>query len=155
MRRWLDTAERQAALDYLAGRFGIAAEAFADHELLDTGSGIWAVAQSPRLREALALLPTSAGLRVLRRTAGGFKPTTYGLQRFGVAASRNVVDLAEPELGRLLRGEALEGPFPAEPGYVILRCEGWVVGCGLYKQGRLLSQIPASRAKEVRLTPPF
>lgn len=130
-------------LGYFAERFGLGEEAFAGHRFFLRARTIWAAADSPTLSEALEKLALdSVGIPLLRFLPGGPKPTTRGLQVFGGRAVRNVADLAPGDLARLLRGELLGREFPCQPGYVILRSEGQIIGCGLYGRQGLRSQIP-------------
>jgi NOL1/NOP2/fmu family ribosome biogenesis protein len=49
-----------------------------------------------------------------------------------------------------LTRESIEGPFPLEPGFVIVRWKGKVLGCAVYGKGRLRSQIPEKRGEPFR-----
>jgi NOL1/NOP2/fmu family ribosome biogenesis protein len=149
--RKLDPAGRQEILDYFEARFGIEAAVFDSVELLERGIHIWCVAASPALPAVLGWRIETPGIRLLRRTNFGFKPTTFGLQVFGSGATRNVVRLPWAEANRFAKGETITGFFDLEPGYVIVRVEEFVLGCGLYKpDGRLLSQMPKYVWAEVR-----
>jgi len=152
--RRLDDAGRKAALDYLEKRFGIAPEVFESVDLLERGIHIWAVAASPAFSAVMGWRVETPGIRLLRRTNFGFKPTTFGMQVFGRHASRNVVRLPWEQAHRFAKGEAIHGSFALEPGYVIVQVDEFVLGCGLYKpDGRLMSQMPKYIWAEVRLEP--
>lgn len=136
--------EHQEILAYFFERFGIPLEAFEGVRLLRRAGTIWAVAEAPGLDEALEKLKVqAAGSPLLRVRNRKWKPTTSGLRVFGRHAWKNVVDLDDEEAGLFLRGGTINRTFPAEPGYVIVRWQGHLLGCGLYgAKGELRSQIP-------------
>ncbi len=138
--------ERQAILAYFFERFGIPFEAFEGVRLLRRAGTIWAVAEAPGLDEALERLKVqTAGIPLLRVKTPKWKPTTFGLHVFGRYARKNIADLSDGEVIPFLRGETIRRTLPAEPGYVIVRWQGHLLGCGLYNQrGGLRSQIPSN-----------
>jgi len=97
--------------------------------------------------------------------AGGagtaWKPTSLGLMRFAAGARRNVVDLTRGALFDLLRGHRVDGSGPGalhrgiEPvgpidgGYVALRWQGEILGCGFVDARGLRSALPHGRAQEL------
>jgi len=146
--------ERRAILAYFLERFGIPLEAFKGVRLLRRAGTIWAVAEAPGLDEALERLKVqTAGIPLLRVKSPKWKPTTFGLQIFGRYARKNIVDLRDGEVGPFLRGETIRRPLPAESGYVIVRWQGHLLGCGLYSQkGGLRSQIPSNARAPLKVT---
>lgn len=135
--------ESQQVLSYFSSRFGISPETFQGYHFLKIGSTIWVASAVPGLKEAIgALKVETVGIPLIRTNVGWWKPTTAGLQVFGKKATRNVVELDDEQLEMLLRKEPIWGQLPAEPGYVIVRWRGHILGCGLYGKGRLRSQIP-------------
>ncbi len=147
--------ERDRVTGYFKERFGIDEEVFSGVEFLETRKAIWMV--SPEMvsgehNQVLRLRRLNyAGLRLLRKTGpNSFKPTTYALQLVGQGARKNVIDLSREELSELLQ----KGHIPLErdglKGFVILRYNGIVLGCGLLKEGILYSQFPRGRAEALR-----
>lgn len=169
MLTFVSEAEREGILAYFFKRFGIPPEAFRGHRFLQRGGTIWVAADAPGLAEALeALKIETAGIPLLRTRLGpgrseglalsrvegmpNWKPTTAGLQIFGRFATRNVIDLDDKALEAFLRQGVVQGDFPVEAGYVIVRWKGKVLGCGLYGKGGLRSQIPSEWWRQVRRT---
>ncbi|MBW1980235.1 MAG: hypothetical protein JRJ12_03360 [Deltaproteobacteria bacterium] len=72
--------------------------------------------------------------------ADRLKPTSAALQLFGAYASRNVITLTAEELQELWANRKLPQKFPVSPGYVIVRLQEEIVGCGLYLGDCLFSQ---------------
>ena len=140
--------DRKEILDYFAHRFGIPEERFQPYELFERGKMIRIISTSPQLEEAMRSLKVErVGIPFLRRKRPIWKPTTVGLQIFGSGATRNVMDLDREAFELLFGGEPLHQALPFEPGYVILRWKGGVLGCGFYDKGVLESQIPRSGTK--------
>ena len=144
-------AERQEILDYFFQRFGIPEKAFEGFCFLKKERKIWAVRDHPELERILKQLKVeSAGIPLLRTKISMWKPTTAGLHFFGCHATRNVIDLDGDVLRTFLNRESIQGPFPLEPGFVIVRWKGKVLGCAVYGKGRLRSQIPEKRGEPFR-----
>ena len=144
-------AERQEILDYFFQRFGIPEKAFEGFCFLKKERKIWAVRDHPELERILKQLKVeSAGIPLLRTKISMWKPTTAGLHFFGCHATRNTIDLDGDVLRAFLNRESIEGPFPLEPGFVIVRWRGKVLGCAVYGKGRLRSQIPEKREEPLK-----
>jgi NOL1/NOP2/fmu family ribosome biogenesis protein len=79
------------------------------------------------------------------------KPTTAAIQRFGVHATRHIVDLTADQTRALLHAGVMAHDAPLTPGYVILRQDGHILGCGLLTPGQLRSLIPKWLVKPQRL----
>ena len=133
-------------LSYFDTRFGIPLPTFDAYDLLERRHVFIVLSHSARITAYASLKVQNTGLPVLRKVNHHLKPTTAALQRFGSHARRNIVSLTSQELVSLLQHS--ERPWPDDsareltPGYVVLRVDGHVVGCGLYTPGRLRSQIP-------------
>jgi len=140
---------RAAVLDFWQERFGVPPETFAGHTLWEKGAGkLWAFAgeaTDPSEVEAL-------GMTFLRVRQEHWKPTTEAAQRFGRAATRNVVELAPEEARRFLAGEDQALDWDGDWGYLIAAHElgGALepIGVGLYLHGELRSRIPKGRRRE-------
>ena len=141
-------AERREILDYFSRRFGIPEKAFDGFCLLKEERKIWVVRDHPELVRILKQLKVeSAGIPLLRTKISMWKPTTAGLHFFGRHATRNVIDLDGDVLRAFLNRENIEGPFSLEPGFVIVRWRGKVLGCAVYGKGKLRSQLPEKRGE--------
>jgi NOL1/NOP2/fmu family ribosome biogenesis protein len=146
-------AERKEILDYFSNRFGIPEKAFDGFCFLKGERKIWVVRDHPELERILNQLKIdSAGIPLLRTKTSMWKPTTAGLHFFGLHATRNVIDLEGDALQAFLKRENIDGPLPLDPGFVIIRWKGKVMGCGVYGKGKLRSQIPLKRGEPFRGT---
>jgi NOL1/NOP2/fmu family ribosome biogenesis protein len=100
------------------------------------------VRKDDRLASLASLQVESVGLPLLRLMQAGFKPTSVGLQVFGTHADRNTVSLRPTQLIELVEKREIGLECSASPGYVIVRVEAFIIGCGLCIPGRLVSQLP-------------
>ena len=142
--------ERKEALEYFSTRFGIPGASFNGFCFIKSGNTVWAVSDVSGLAEIVnGLKLETAGIPLLRMKKTLWKPTTAGLQCFGHQATRNTVDLNDETLETFLREGFLLGAFCLEPGFVIIKWNGQVLGCGLYSKGRLTSQIPAESWRQI------
>ena len=145
--------EQKEILTYFSTRFGIPDRAFNGFCFIKTGNTVWAVSDVPGLAETVnGLKIETAGLPLLRTKKNLWKPTTAGLQFFGHEATRNTIDLNDEILEVFLREGFLLGAFSLEPGFVIIKWNGRVLGCGLYSKGRLTSQVPAESWRQIRFS---
>ncbi|PSP84320.1 hypothetical protein BRC83_05450 [Halobacteriales archaeon QS_1_68_17] len=141
---------RAAVLDWWDERFGIPPEAFADHTFWERGAGkVWAfrgTVPTPARIEGL-------GITALRTRQEHWKPTTNAAQRFGGAATRNVVHLDRDRAARFARGEDQPLDRDGDWGYLIvthdLAGDPEPIGVGLYLHGELRSQIPKGRRRDL------
>lgn len=148
---FVNEPEREEILAYFSGRFGIPRDSLGEYAFIKERKTIWIAAGVAGLEEALRELKIeAAGIPLLRMRVPGGKPTTAGLQLLGKRATRNAVDLDPGAFAEFLEAGAVRRSFPAEPGYVIVRWRGEVLGCGLYKPGVLLSQIPKERVRLIK-----
>lgn len=128
------------AWDYLRGRFGVERNEVAG-ELVTQSGDAWLSSSDSDCE--------TPGVRFVRFTGIGPKPTTYALQLLGDAVDRNLVGLSEQELNQVLDDEMVDRDAESE-GYVALVFRGRVAGCGLYRDGVVSSRIPKSRAGQLR-----
>ena len=136
---------RDEILDYLYARFGVPHCAFANAQFAESAGGeIWISSDTAAggLRSG-----RPPGLRAIRRTPTGLKPTSAFLVSIGalVASSRAEVDVAVLRL--LLLGRRI--PCPHADGYVALSCGGDVIGCGLVADGIVHCLVPTGRRQEL------
>jgi NOL1/NOP2/fmu family ribosome biogenesis protein len=146
--------ETREIVAYMSERFGIPAETLADFSFLRGKRTIWIVPDSPELDGIFQELRVeSAGIPLLREMTAGWKPTTAGLHFLGQKATRNVIELNDEELATFLKRGLIRRVFPAERGYVIVRYNGSVLGCGFYGGDVLRSQIPEERLRPLKRKP--
>ncbi len=142
--KYVEDRRRGELLGYFTDRFGIGLSSFEGFRLLESRRTYWLLTQSPHVEKLKSLKVHTAGIPVLRKSKTYLKPTTAALQMFGFRASRNVVNLDRQQLDRLLTDNQISLSLSMTPGYVILAHHRHILGCGLYIEGRLLSQIPRS-----------
>lgn len=142
--------QRSAILEYFTVRFGIPLTSFADYALLERHKTFVLAPNSPHLAGLASLKIHSLGLPVLRKIPPYLKPTTAALQRFGQQASQHILELSAVQIAQLLQEHELPLDSDWQPGYILLRYAGHVLGCGLYLPGRLRSQLPRRQSVHPR-----
>jgi NOL1/NOP2/fmu family ribosome biogenesis protein len=148
-------ATREAVLDWWDERYGIPRETFEHHSFWEKGAGkVWAFRgemHSPIKIEAL-------GITFLRTRQEHWKPTTDAAQRFGHHATKNVVELGRDEARRFVAGEDQQVEWDGDWGYLIaahdFAGEREPLGVGLYLHGKLRSQIPKGRRRDLSVSEP-
>ncbi|UPM43982.1 DUF7122 family protein [Halocatena salina] len=141
---------RQDVLEWWDERFGIDPAVFDGYSFWEKGAGkLWAFAgdvPDPITVEAL-------GLTALRVRQEHWKPTTDAVQRFGHHATRNVIELADPEARTFIAGEDQQLAWDGDWGYLIVTRstvdDTEPLGVGLYLHGELRSQIPKGRRRDI------
>jgi hypothetical protein len=133
--------ERQQILFYLEERFGIKKEVFEAYQFFKGATHYWLFPKTEKLFLLKKLSPESVGLLFLRKIKDYLKPTSTFLQRFGKYATKNIVQLNENQLKSLQENKKIPIELSISPGYVILRDENWILGCGLYLNGYLFSYL--------------
>jgi NOL1/NOP2/fmu family ribosome biogenesis protein len=133
-------------------RFSVPEQAFSNCRFFRKAQSVWALSDVdlPRLSyEAL-------GMRIMSCKDRPWKPTTSALQIFGRCASKNLMHLDRDRARIFLEGGSQTAPGEGcEPGYVVVFYRGEVLGCGLYSQGKLISQIPKDRRMAGRKSEDF
>ncbi len=142
---------RRAILSYFETRFGIPYDAFEPFALLDRGKVYVLLSRLAPVEAICSLKLQNAGLPILRIMPTHLKPTTAAIQRFGPHATNHIVNMTADQVRQLLQAGTMTYDAPLEPGYVILRQEGHVLGCGLLTPGQLRSLIPKWLVKHQRL----
>jgi len=151
--------ERSDELIAFGDRFAIASEVLQSMRLWQKGNGKFWLTRGDTHPLHPSLISSNAqndnqidvqtiGIPLFRPVKRTLKPTTAALQRLGSAITFNVVELQTPEQ----RQQFLSGnsqPLPDHlaktsdaPGYVHVRDRSYELGCGLWINGRLHSQIP-------------
>jgi hypothetical protein len=137
-------------LGYFERRFGMPVCLFAGYRLLER-SKVYVILRDSSHLDALAFLKVqNVGFPVLRKVRQHLKPTTAVLQGFGQAATRHTIDLSSAQMAQLFTDRRLPYDLDWEPGYVILRHDGEILGCGVYTPGWLHSQIPQRLSTQQR-----
>ena len=142
---------REAVVSFFTDNYGIPASTFEAHTFWEKGAGkIWVFAG--RLAGPVAI--EALGMRVLHARQEHWKPTTNAVQRFGRAATRNVIELDPAEAAKFVRGEDQSiDRWTGEWGYLIVarRIAGSrePIGVGLFLDGELRSQIAKGRRRDL------
>jgi NOL1/NOP2/fmu family ribosome biogenesis protein len=146
-------ASRAEVVAWWVDRFGLPPGTFDGYTFWEKGAGkVWIFA---------ADLPTpvgveGVGMTFLRTRQEHWKPTTNAAQRFGRAATRNVIELGADDARRFLAGEDVEPEWDGDWGYLLVAHElaGGVepIGVGLYVHDELRSVVPKGR--QASLAPP-
>ena len=138
---------RAFILKYLRDRFGISKRIFSDYSFIVRGEKIWIAFKDVLEKDLEGLNIEAIGLLFGRyfEKQKRFKPTTNALQIFGRYATKNIVELDEKEKEMYIRGYDLEKKLNLEEGYVIVKFKNDVLGCGLYREGKIKNQIPKAR----------
>ena len=147
-----DYVETRAELASFCDRFGLNPDVFQWMRLWKKGqTKLWLASMDcdPLRHPLVTVGAQNLGLPLYRIVKGALKPTTAALQRLGADITRNVVDLETPEQRQLFL-EGRSQPLPSslvnmvEDGYVHVRSQPYELGCGLWSQGILSSQLPKS-----------
>jgi len=141
---------RAEVLAFWAERFGIPAETFDGLTVWERGKGkLWSYRGEPPSPVDIEGL----GMTFLRTRQEHWKPTLEAVQRFGGAATENVIHLDESEAEAFVAGDDQEVAWDGDWGYLVVthdiagRAEP--VGVGLYVYGELRSQVPKGRRREL------
>jgi NOL1/NOP2/fmu family ribosome biogenesis protein len=132
---------------YMAERFGIHKEVFRNYTFRESGEKVYIMSPDIADKDVSGLRIRGTGIVFGRffKKEDKIKPTTNMLQIFGKFATKNIVELTEEEKSQYLRGFDIEREMDAENGYVIVKHEQDVLGCGLYVSGSLKNQIPKAK----------
>lgn len=161
----IERVERDRVVGFWREKFGVPQETFDGYVFYKKGAKkVWAVkretvgalvGEDADEAETLETLDyESVGLPLMRIGGEHDKPTTDALQRFGDAVTRNDVSLGAEGARAFVRGETVDiefGEDEVDLGYVVVKHDGRVLGCGLYFPGELRSQIPKGRRVVLRL----
>lgn len=144
--------QRQTILSFFETRFGIPYNIFEPFALLDRGNVYVLLSRLAPAEAIHSLKLQNAGLPLLRKMPTHLKPTTAAIQRFGAQARKHIVDITADQVRALLQAGVMAYDSSLEPGYVILKQNGHVLGCGLVTPGQLRSLIPKWLVKHQRLS---
>ncbi len=68
-----------------------------------------------------------------------------GSQLVGKSAAKNVVEIGDEQLRHWLGGNDLEMNLDGSSGYLIIKHKSDFLGCGKYKEGKILNFVPKAR----------
>lgn len=132
------------ARTYFAETFGVEESFWEPYAFHERSGDIWLVSGDMAVEDD----SMAAGIRLLRDTGIGLKPTTYGLQLLGDAITERRMELSREELEELVFDrERLDCPL--SNGYVALVFDGTIIGCGLVTGRGLQTQVPKGRAQDL------
>ena len=104
----------------------------------------------PHITFASQLKISKVGMKAFQRIGAFIKPATRMIQNFGHAATKARFEINEEQLLRLLAGQPIPVEFDFDDGYVILDFrERWILGLGLFVNGKVRSQIPRKELREI------
>lgn len=141
----LPSSGNEGAWKYLEERFGIRREELPGFKLEKISGDYWL-----HTEESDKLEYETKGIRCLRATGRGLKPTTYVLQLLEEEISRNIVEINKEELIDLLDRKEMIDRKMGEEGYVALKYEERIIGCGYYMNEKVSSRVPKGRSKELK-----
>jgi len=133
---------RNEAYNYLEERFGVKKRDIEPLELRKINGDFWLAPAETELQTE------TEGIRAIRSSGHGFKPTTYFLQLLGDRISRNRVELSEEEFKDILARKMID-KTDFEKGYVAIDYEGDIIGCGYFKNDLVSTRISKARTKHL------
>jgi NOL1/NOP2/fmu family ribosome biogenesis protein len=123
--------------------------------MFERKSSWWLLREARQTVFASHLKVSQVGMKAFQRVGAYVKPATRMIQSFGHNASRARVDLNRQQVLRLLAGEPLPIDLDLDEGYVILSLhERWILGLGLFVDGRIHSQLPRKTLRQDMLQTP-
>ncbi len=132
--------------EYFHERFGVRKSFWKKFKTHERSDSIWIRSKELQLEEKFV----ATGLRALRIDKIGPKPTTYVLQFLGDSINKNIVKISLEQAKKLISGERIQSK-KKNPGYVALKLENQIIGCGLLNsEGLVQNQIPKGRTKELK-----
>jgi len=132
------------ARKYFAERFAADLSDLVRLRFIERGGDIWATTAFPTLDLAFSKTP---GLRALRRTPHGLKPTSAFLTLLGPRLHRSVASLDTDSLRQLLMGRQIETNLT--DGFIALKLGDDILGCGRAFGGQITALIPTGRRREL------
>ena len=140
-----ESTDVEEVWNYIQERFGIGKDDLRDFKIKKVAGDYWLISEDVETQ----LEVETYGFRFIRETGRGLKPTTYALQFLDDKISKNVVELDRKEFLQLLRREEMVPREMDSEGYVALKFDGQVVGCGYYMNEKVSSRIPKGRGNEL------
>jgi NOL1/NOP2/fmu family ribosome biogenesis protein len=117
-----------------------------DYNFSKSGKGrIWVYSKEVDKIRLKDLNVEAIGLYFCFREMNGLRLSIEGAQLIGKYAKKNVIELDEEQVQRWIRGFDLDVEEKLENGYVILKFGKDIIGCGKYKNGKLLNIVRKGR----------
>ena len=139
---WSNRETHAEVSGFFEKRFGIPSEWFQPYAIGRKGPTYFMIRRSPHLEQALGLRIDVPGLPILRSICDYLKPTGAILQLASHLVHKNVLDLSERQLSRLIGEGHMVNASGLEEGYVMIRADGVAAGCGLAIGERVIGQFP-------------
>ena len=139
-----DDRTQAEALQYFSRRFDADLSDLEHLRFIARGDDIWATTAFPSLDLASS---RTAGLRALRRTPHGLKPTSAFLTLLGPRLRSSIATVQQDSLRQLLMGRQIE--MNLSDGYVALKFRDDILGCGRAGSGHVTALIPTGRRREL------
>ena len=132
------------AVSFYETEFGVARRWLERLTYHERGDEVWATSASdiPPLDA-----PRLPGLRILRRTPHGLKPTSVFLALLGDRITKRRAEVNLEDLHSLLLGQWI--PIDLPDGFAAIVFEDDVLGCGRASHGRVHALIPTGRRREL------
>ena len=128
----------------LKDRFGF--DRRLDYNFSKSGKGrIWIYPKEVEKIKLKDLNMEAIGLYFCFKEERGLRLSIEGTQLIGKFAKKNVVELNEEQVQRWIRGFDLDVQERVENGYVILRFGEEIIGCGKYRNGKILNTVRKGR----------
>lgn len=135
---------KKTVKNYFYNRFAVKKDFWEPFETHKKGKSIWVTSNSLIHDENFV----ASGIRALRTKSINPKPTTYILQFLNSEIKKNTVDLTKEELKTMVFDRNyIESNLST--GYIALKYQDKVIGCGLKDSKGLRTQIPKGKSKEL------
>ncbi len=123
--------------------YGLKKDDFRDYVIYRFGKDFWMTTKESYDFNKLRV--NRKGIRIARQFSRGIKPTTTFVQLFGEKIKKNVVFIKKEDLKEFINGGTVPAQGNPEYRFVVVKCNGFTIGVGLYKEGEVKSQIPRAR----------
>ncbi|MBI2549794.1 hypothetical protein HYV83_01270 [Candidatus Woesearchaeota archaeon] len=146
LNKWkvLNSKEVRSILKTIKQQWGT--ELSFDHGFLEGKDGdIFLISRDVERLDLERLHLESLGLYFGQLRNSELRLSIEGSQLVGKAATKNVVELTGEEFKQWLRGEDVEKQLDSCIGYVLIKHNSDFVGCGKYKEGKILNFVPKAR----------
>lgn len=138
--RFLNSKEKKELFQQLEKQFGAQAEL--DCLYFENSQGkIFLLSKDYASFDPKGLRVNNRGMYFAKREREGLRLTIEGAQLF--QAKKNVLDLDAKQAELWMLGEDI--PFEGNQGFVLLRCEKDILGCGMLKNNVLRNMVPKER----------
>ena len=140
----LHESKKEILIQYCQERFGIAKKIFKEYRFYEGNKNkIYLIKELLNLK----IIPESSGLCIFRFDKTP-KPTTNFLQLFSLNISKSILDIDELKLIDYCKGNDLEISHKStniDPGFVAIRYNNNIIGCGHWNKIIVKNQLPKSR----------